>query len=155
MCVPPSPLWSSSQGCFRYLKVVPPVGNVETPVWSSLYLPDLVCISVFPADIINDYKQWALICGLTFVSVALVEMMPKILWNLSLKLFPNVPSVPGSAALGSTAGILEVMVSVTLPWGLWSGVWKQARCSHSLRGGCYLLCNLNFPGSLMPDVVSI
>lgn len=23
-----------------------------------------------------------------------------------------------------------------------------------MRGGCYLLCNLNFPGSLVPDIVS-
>lgn len=116
MCVPPSRLWSSNQGCFRYLKVVLPSGNVETPVQSSLYLPGMVFIAVSAADLMNGYKRkCALICSLMFVAVALVEMMPKILRNLSLKLFPNVPFVPGSAALGSTAGILELMLSVMLP----------------------------------------
>lgn len=79
MCVPPSVLWSRNQGCFRYLKVVPPAGNGETPVWSSLYLPDLVYIVVLAADLINSYEKWALICGLMFVAVALIEMIPKIL----------------------------------------------------------------------------
>lgn len=89
---------------------------METPVWSSLYLPGMVFIAMFAADLINGYKhKCALICSLMFVAVALVEMMPKILPNLSLKLFPNVAFVPGSAALGSTAEILELMVSVMLP----------------------------------------
>ena len=79
MCLPVSSTGAGTRGCFRYLRVVLPAGNAGAPAQGLLYLLAMVfVIAVFAADLIDGYKQHALIFGLTFVAAALVEAMPKI-----------------------------------------------------------------------------
>lgn len=163
-CVPPHLLaGAATRGCFRFLRLFLPAWNAGAPVQGLLYFLGMVFIAMFAVDLIDGSKQYALIFGLQSVAVALVETMPEIFWNLSLKLFPNVPSVLGSGLEGQEPSPAQLGFWSRWPWrcsredsevGFENKQDRRAVLCACLRDGCYLLWNLNFPGSLMPDIVS-